>query len=71
MLQCCHMAFFVEILDQYRPVCWSIVVKKKPTVGSPFFGAFLSSGVCRTTKDVSVHFFIRSFAEISRLLHIL
>ena len=28
MLQCCHIFICYEILDQNRPVCWSIVVKK-------------------------------------------
>jgi hypothetical protein len=27
----------LEILDQDRPVCWSIVIKEKPTAGPPFF----------------------------------
>ena len=27
MLQCCHIVLCYEILDQNRPVCWSIVVK--------------------------------------------
>jgi hypothetical protein len=35
-------------------------MKKKPTVGSPFFGAFPSDRSPKTTKDVSVHFFIHS-----------
>jgi hypothetical protein len=43
-------------------VCWSIVVKEKPTVGSPFFGAFPSDRIRKAMKDVSVHFFIYRFA---------
>jgi len=35
-------------------------VKEKPTVGSPFFGAFPSDRNHEATKDVSVHFFIHS-----------
>ena len=49
--------FSVVIFDQNRPVCWSIVVKEKPTDGSPFFGAFPSDRIAKVTKDVSVHFF--------------
>jgi hypothetical protein len=33
------------ILDQNRPVCWSIVVKEKPTVASPFFEAIPSDSI--------------------------
>jgi hypothetical protein len=29
ILQCCHIVLYWEILDQNRPVCWSIVVKEK------------------------------------------
>jgi len=42
MFQCYHVVLCLEIRDQNRPVCWSIVVKEKPTVGPPFFGAFPS-----------------------------
>ena len=35
-------------------------MKEKPTVGSPFFGAFPSDRNHEATKDVSVHFFIHS-----------
>jgi len=34
-------------LDQNRPVCWSIVVKKKPNVRSPIFEAFPSAASLR------------------------
>ena len=43
-----------------RLVCWSIVVKEKPTVGTPFFGAFPSDRIHKAKKDVSVHFFVPS-----------
>jgi hypothetical protein len=36
-------------------------VKEKPTVGSPFFGAFPSDRIPRAKKDANVHFFIHSF----------
>jgi len=35
-------------------------VKKKPTAGSPFFVSFLFDRIVKTTKDVSVHFFMHS-----------
>jgi hypothetical protein len=41
-------------------MCWCIVVKEKPTVGSPFSGAFHSDHIPEATKDVNVHFFIHS-----------
>ena len=46
----CHSFLGYEILDQNRPVCWSSVVKKKPDVGSSFFGTFPS--VPNTTKVI-------------------
>jgi hypothetical protein len=39
-------------------VCCSIVVKEKPTVGSPFLAAFPSACIPKVTKDVSIHSFI-------------
>jgi hypothetical protein len=48
-------------------VYWSIVVKEKPTLDSPFFGAYLSDRIPKATKDVNVHFFTNSFTEISPL----
>jgi hypothetical protein len=39
-----------------RPVCRSIVVKEKPTVDSPFFGAFPSDCIAKAKKDVDVNF---------------
>ena len=36
-------------------VCWSIVVKEKPAVGSSFFGAFATDRILKVTKKVSVH----------------
>jgi hypothetical protein len=41
-------------------VCWSIAVTDKPTVGSPFLGAFPSDRNPKATKNVSVQFFINS-----------
>jgi len=32
MLQCCQIIIFEEILHHNWLVCWSIVVKEKPTV---------------------------------------
>jgi hypothetical protein len=32
-------------------VCWSIVVKDKPTVVSPFFGVFPSGCIPKAKKD--------------------
>ena len=31
-------------------------MKEKPTVGSPFFGAFPSDGIPKLMNDVNVHF---------------
>ena len=36
-------------------MCWSIVVKEKPTVCSPFFRAFPSDRILNATQDVNVH----------------
>ena len=60
MLQCCHIVLCYEILNRKIPVCWSIDVKEKPAVCSPFFGAFPSDRVPKVTKDVTVLSFIYS-----------
>jgi len=52
MLQCCQIVLYYEILDQNRPVRWSIVVKEKLTANSPFLGAFPSDRIPKATKDV-------------------
>jgi len=67
MLQRCQTVLCQEILDQNRSVCWSTVVKEKPTVGSPFFVAFPSARIPKATKDVSIHSFIH--ISNSRKLH--
>jgi hypothetical protein len=41
-------------------VCWSIVVKKKPYVGSPYFGAFPSDRIPKAMKDVNAQFSVHS-----------
>jgi len=45
---------------QNRPVCWSIVVKENPTVGSPFFGAYPSDRIPNEKKDANLHISIHS-----------
>ena len=42
-------------------MCWSIVLKEKPTVGSPLSRPFPSDRVPKATKDVNVHFFIQFY----------
>jgi hypothetical protein len=41
-------------------VGWSIEVKEKPTVGSPFLRAFSSDHIPKATKDVKEHYFTHS-----------
>ena len=53
MLQCLHIVLCQEILDENRPVCWSIFVKGKPTVGSPSFRVV---SFPKAMKDDNVHF---------------
>jgi len=55
MLQCCHIILDYEILDQNQPMCWSIVMKEKPTVGSPLLTAFPSDCISKVTKDVNAN----------------
>jgi hypothetical protein len=56
MFQCCHIVLCYEMLGQNRPVCWSIVVKEKSSVGSPYFGTFPSDRIPRATKVVKVQY---------------
>jgi hypothetical protein len=46
-----HCSLVRSFIDQNRPVCWSIVVKKKPIVGYPFFWSFSSDRTSKATKD--------------------
>jgi len=41
-------------------------MKEKPTVRSPFVGAFPSDCIPKPTKHVSVHFFIRNNNSCNR-----
>jgi len=43
-------------------------VKEKPTVGSPFIGAFHSDCIPKVTKDVNVQLFINSFTFRDELI---
>ena len=55
MLHCCHVILCQEILNQNRPVCWSIVKRKKPTVGSTFFGVFHSDRIPNGENDAKFY----------------
>jgi hypothetical protein len=48
-----QVKFSYKILYQNRPVCWSIVVKGKPTVGSSSFWTLPSDRIPRTTKHIN------------------
>jgi hypothetical protein len=50
VLSLCFCFFF--ILGQNRQVSWSIVMKQKPTIDSPFFVAFPSDCIPKGTKDI-------------------
>ena len=54
-----HCSFCYEILDQNGPVCWSIVVKEVPTVGSSFYGVsfFLTAWLRRRRMAVCISLF--------------
>ena len=52
--------FFAKNSLTKTEVCWSIIVRKKPTVGFPFFGVFSSDRTPKAMKDMNVHFFIHS-----------
>ena len=58
MIHCWNIVLCSEILDQNRPVCWSIVVKEKSTVGSPFSETFPSQCNSKATEGANVHLFI-------------
>jgi len=54
-LNCCHIVLCLEIRDQNRLVCWSIVVKEKASVYSPFLVAFPSGHIPKATKYVLLY----------------
>jgi len=57
VLQCRHFVPCCEISAQNRPVCWSIVLKEKPTPCSLFFWAFRT--IChKSVKQKHVHFLL-------------
>jgi len=49
-------------------VSWSIVVKVKRTLGSPFFGALPSDRNPKAKKNVNVHIFVHSFTFRNELI---
>jgi len=51
------------------PVCWCIVVKQKPNIGSPFFEIFPSDRIPKATKGVSVYLFNHSFTVRNELIN--
>jgi len=59
LLRCCSL---LEIHDHNRPLCWSIVVREKPTVGAPFGGGgnFLVTASPRRRR-MSLYIYIFSF----------
>jgi len=61
--------FFANVLNQNRPVCWSIV-KERANSASPSLGAFPSHRIAKTTKDVDVQVFIHSSGSCKLWLRI-
>jgi hypothetical protein len=53
-----HCSLPRKILDQNRLVCWSIVVKKKPIVGSPFSERFLQTAFLRRRGILAYIYFL-------------
>jgi hypothetical protein len=72
MFHYCHIDWWQEILDENRPVCWSIVVKKKPTLCCPYFGAISSDRIpkanerCECTFLDTLQQFLSITPEISK-----
>jgi hypothetical protein len=58
MLQYCRIIFCQEIHFQNRPVCWSVIVKKEQTVGSPVSGTFISERIPKAMMSIYI-FLIR------------
>ena len=52
--QCCYLVLYYEILDQIQAACWSIVMREKPYVSSPFFGEFPCVHIPKAIKDINV-----------------
>jgi len=58
MLQCCHIVLGQEILDQNRPVYWSIVVKGNELLVLHFLGLFfLTASLRRRRMSGYIYFF--------------
>lgn len=54
-LQCYHVVLCQEILARNGPASWSIVVKDRPTVGSPFSkNFFLTASLRRRKMSVNI-----------------
>jgi hypothetical protein len=60
MLQCCHIILYWDIIDEKFPVCCSIFVKEKPSLGSPLLEAVFCDLIPKATKGVCEHFLIHS-----------
>jgi len=58
VLSQCHL---LEILEQNRPLCWSIVVRENPTVGAQFFGTSSCDRIPEAKKDVIVYLYIQFY----------
>ena len=51
----------LEVLEQNRLLCWSIVVREKPNDGAPSFGTFSCDRIPKATKDAIVHLYIQFY----------
>jgi hypothetical protein len=45
-----------------------VVVKEKPTVGSPFSWEFSSERIPKVMNDINVYFFVQSFIFVDELI---
>jgi len=70
LLLCRHFVLYEQILNQNRPVCWSILVMDKPYSCSLLFGAIPSDRIHNSTKEINVPKF-PSFSKFCKLYQLI
>jgi len=70
LLQCRHFVLYEQILNQNRPVRWSILVMDNPYSCSLLFGTNTSDRIHKSTKEINVPKF-PSFSKLYKLYQLI